>query len=566
MHRDHQIIAVIPAGRSEYLKILYKYLLLLRPTLDKVIFWLNTENKRDINFIHLIQESTPDFFEIEYLPTGQPCLGCDSIHHFFRKCTKPKHIYVRFDDDIVYVDDMTHFCTFLDFRINNPQFLFVFPNIINNAYVSYYHNKNKIIDHTVDFQRMCMGNQWASMDFVEYQHTKFLEDLRHGYKDRWYFDQEEVVRCDRVSINSMAWLGEEFAKFEGKIGVFEEWYTTVQLPALTNKDSCIYGQFIVCHYAYFNQRHYLDNCTNILEQYDKLINPCNISCTDIAQCSSIYFLKNNIHCSKHGFHFGVNPVLSSSGIRYNKERIFMFDPHVLVYNTLPDIETTLIIDDVPRVQCDEKYGVTVPKTGVDIIAIYNTCNLRYPGFTKIHIYLENNTAQDRYDILYKYTKDTNKNIAYQWFIQHFNIPSGPSGPSGPYLLARAVHHGKLVPICAVLPYQNNILYELKLQSFIDIPKDYVFAEWTVQSNVIYKLNNVDITLVDQTGIPCIIYYVNDYRVSYDSGADIDGLDIKYPTYKHDHLCINSYALFSTFGNDEFHATISGQSYLLRIQI
>lgn len=553
MYRDWKIVAVIPSGRGEYLRLLQAYLYKLRPVLDYVVLWMNTECKRDINYIHTIQASDPDFFRIEYLPDGEQVRGCDSIHHFFRNCTQEGHIYMRFDDDIVYTDGLSRFQKFLDFRIDHPEYLFVYPNIVNNSYVSYYHKQNGVFDYPIEFERKCMGNQWASMDFTEFQHREFLHDAERGHLSHWYFGMEEVKRGDRFSINSMAWMGDEFAKFGGRIGTFEEWYITVQLPKLRNKDSCIYGEFIVCHYAYFNQRHYLDNCTDILERYAELLHgpelPNHRSWSgteegELEQVDAIYFLKDGSHSSKHGFQFGLR--WSNYHEAYIRERIFMFDPKSLEYNKWTGhaghIDAPIIVgtrEKIYHMGDTERYLVTKDTTVKDV-DIYNTCNLRYPGWSKMHVFLENNPESSRYNLLLGDVSD--RNVAYQWFVQHFHVPYPMSKEHlslsyscGVYLMLRAVHHGMLVPVCYIKPEECDKFYSLRLKPF---ETGYHF-----RPNTVHRVNHMCIN-----GAPSnrVAYYVNDYRVDRDTGMNINGTDKKYPTYI-DADPDTRYFLFNTCG-------------------
>lgn len=548
MYRDWKIIAVIPSGRGEYLRLLQAYLYQLRPVLDRVDLWMNTECKRDINYIHTIQASDPSFFRVEYLPDGEEVRGCDSIHHFFRNCTQDGHIYMRFDDDIVYTDGLSRFKKFLDFRIDHPEYLFVYPNIVNNSYVSYYHKQNGILDYPIEFERKCMGNQWASMDFTAFQHREFLHDAQRGRLDHWYFGKEEVGRGDRFSINSMAWMGDEFKKFGGRIGTFEEWYITVQLPKLQNKDSCIYGEFIVCHYAYFNQRHYLDNCTDILERYGELLHGPFWSewledGEEVEQVNSVYFLHDGSHSTKHGFHLGMR--WSNWHSAYVKECIFMFDPKSLEYGPWIDHDHDMKFIPGERAYTyrrggEERYTVT-EDTDVKDVDVYNTCNLRYPGSSKIHVFMENNPESQRYDVLLGDVSD--RNCAYQWFVQHFHIPYPRSKDyvptlaesNGVYLMVRAVHHGKLVPICQVIPRANSELYQLQFVPFE--------TGYSLRPGTVHKVHRMFIQ-----GAPPerIAYYVHHYRVELDSGADIPGTEVKYPTYV-DADPDTRYLLFNTHG-------------------
>jgi hypothetical protein len=75
---------------------------------------------------------------------------------------------------------------------------------------------------------------------------------------------------ERISINCISWLGEEFQKFNGLVDPDEEGWLASYKPAMIRKKNCIYGKFVCSHYAFFTQREYLAK-TNILSRYKNLI-------------------------------------------------------------------------------------------------------------------------------------------------------------------------------------------------------------------------------------------------------------------------------------------------------
>lgn len=71
---------------------------------------------------------------------------------------------------------------------------------------------------------------------------------------------------ERVSINGISWLGEEFKKFNGIVESEEE-DISCKKPLSLKKKNIIYGNFVCCHYAFYTQRELLDKDKTILQGY-----------------------------------------------------------------------------------------------------------------------------------------------------------------------------------------------------------------------------------------------------------------------------------------------------------
>jgi hypothetical protein len=133
MFDHYRIVCATPAGRKRYLKILVRQIL-ASPLVDEYQLWKNTTDPSDIQFIHDVQATDPRVRVIE--PTLRPPGPTSSIGQFYRHCVDDDTIYIRFDDDVVFIEP-DFFPKFLRFRVENQQYFLVFPNIINNAVCTY---------------------------------------------------------------------------------------------------------------------------------------------------------------------------------------------------------------------------------------------------------------------------------------------------------------------------------------------------------------------------------------------------------------------------------------------
>jgi hypothetical protein len=262
MFGKYRVVCTTPAGRRRYLRILAPQIL-ASPLVDEYHLWINTTDAADLEFCRQLPDADARVRLIDptFLPPG-PTL---SIRQFYRGCIDPDTIYIRFDDDVVFVEpDFVE--KFVTFRVEHPQFFLVFPNTINNALCTYAQIEHGNITAGARVQPWCMDvTAWANPRFAEQLHRAFLASVAAGDIASWYFGQR-LVAYSRYSVNCIAWFGSEFAKFQGEVPWDEEEYLSVTKPAELLAVNCIYGEAIVAHYAFMPQRTHLD-ATDVLARY-----------------------------------------------------------------------------------------------------------------------------------------------------------------------------------------------------------------------------------------------------------------------------------------------------------
>jgi hypothetical protein len=259
-------ILVTPAGRKRYLEVLLSNLKKVRDEFDEWILWVNTDDKFDISYMEQI-ENENDFIKLQR--SKIPVQECKSIYHFFKECIDENSVYIRLDDDIVYVKKNS-LNNIFEFRINNPQYFLVFGNIVNNAIVSHLYQKKGILNDDIVFGYNCLDkNGWDNPVAAESIHNKFFELYFSNRTDDFLINNHIINNYDRCSINVISWLGEEFKKFNGDVGFDEEAWLSCDKPRQIQMPNIIFGDSLFVHYAFFTQRQYLDN-TNILETYKKI--------------------------------------------------------------------------------------------------------------------------------------------------------------------------------------------------------------------------------------------------------------------------------------------------------
>lgn len=262
MFGSYRVVCVTPAGRRRYLRLLAPQIL-RSSTVDEYQLWANTTDPLDLAYLRELEahDTRVRVVESRTLPAGQTA----SIRQFFRACTDDDAVYVRFDDDIVFVEP-DFFDKLLGFRIAHPEYFLVFPNTINNALCTYTLAQSGTIQPRTRVHPWCMDVMgWANPRLAEQLHRAFLASLEEGNISRWYFGPR-LLAGTRYSVNCMSWLGSEFAGFLGEVPSEEEEYLTVTKPGDLMKANCIYGDTVVAHFAFIPQRAHLD-ATDILDRY-----------------------------------------------------------------------------------------------------------------------------------------------------------------------------------------------------------------------------------------------------------------------------------------------------------
>ena len=113
---------VTPAGRKKSLQILYKHLASQTQYFNKWTLWINTQNQEDIQYCKFL-EKTNNW--IKTIDLDNPYQGCLSIYTFFKHAEDLDSIYIRLDDDIVWLSE-NFIKNLSDFRIKNPKYFLVY--------------------------------------------------------------------------------------------------------------------------------------------------------------------------------------------------------------------------------------------------------------------------------------------------------------------------------------------------------------------------------------------------------------------------------------------------------
>jgi hypothetical protein len=251
-------IIVTPAGRKEFLEILYNNLVKHKKYFDKWVLWANTDNDDDLAYIRYLSEMN-DF--IEHIELDVPFDGNSSIASFFKYCTDSDAMYLRLDDDICYIHDNSVKNIF-EYREANQEPFLIYGNIVNNAIVNYVHQR------TGRYPRSLGINSYNALEYVEHDtsgiavgiHQLFIDKYKNNKVSELLFDHKwTLLQHERASINAVAWLGKDFAEFNGipdfsgqphPFEIDEEEFLSCTMPRRLNRPNEIYGQALFVHFSF----------------------------------------------------------------------------------------------------------------------------------------------------------------------------------------------------------------------------------------------------------------------------------------------------------------------------
>ena len=266
-NKKYKIVVVTPAGRKKYMEILLYYILMQQQIVDEYRIWVNTKNEDDITWFKELQIKYPSLITLEFLPPEIEVNGNLTICDFFKNTIDEDTIYLRLDDDIVWMEkDFVE--KIIKFRIDNPDYFLIFGNIINNSVIDHIHQKNGI-NYSKLIKNDCLcKNGWGDSSLCEEKHRCFLSRLPSNI-DAYKFEKYETIG-QRISINAICWFGKDLKEFSGIVDKQEEPWLSQVAPGLKNKKVCVNGNALCSHYSFWVQREHMDK-TDILEKYKELI-------------------------------------------------------------------------------------------------------------------------------------------------------------------------------------------------------------------------------------------------------------------------------------------------------
>lgn len=263
-----RLVVVTPAGRERYLALLAHYVL-NSPEVDEWQLWDNCRTDSDRAYLRRLASSDRRcrIKEIEGAHGGFEIIG-----DFFRFCDDPEALYLRLDDDIVFLEPGFFRKFMARAEAERGGALWLSPVVINNGICNWFlkYFSHVAIRGPVTSQAMCPFT-WRHAEFPKAIHPVFIDAVRSGRLDQFRIPDAEI-RFSRFSINAFGFFGADKVAlgehFHPPDKNEEEWLSAC-LPALTGRYGKILGDLAVAHFSYYTQEKAMLQ-TTILESYYEL--------------------------------------------------------------------------------------------------------------------------------------------------------------------------------------------------------------------------------------------------------------------------------------------------------
>ncbi len=263
MYKNYRVVCNTAAGRRRYMQYLFPPII-ASDLVDRYDIWVNTNDPCDIEFFKQIAQKYPKV-NLVWQPDGI-VNGIKSINAFYKTCIEEDTIYIKLDDDVVWLEP-DFFEKMLAFRIDNPDYFLVSPMVINNAictYVMQIFGKIKLSKYMN--ARANHSILWRSGVFAVHLHKWFLDNYLKTGRYKELYCGKIPIATNRFSINSILWFGSTMKQFDGIVLDDDEEYLSVIKPTQLNASNCLNCDALISHFAFRPQREYLDK-KFILEEY-----------------------------------------------------------------------------------------------------------------------------------------------------------------------------------------------------------------------------------------------------------------------------------------------------------
>lgn len=290
MYDGYKVKIFIFAGRQQTMELLMPQL--KSDYIDEIIIAKNTNNNSDLKYLNSLQYN---FNKIKYIeiPLEIKKDNHKAWKYLYRFMQDEDSIYFKMDDDVIYIEP-GYFEKTLKFRCEHPEYLCIFPVIVNNPFIC-----TLLKEHPLMFAKMnkfnLMKNYFYSAKYGAMLHELFLLEPSDP---RWKIDNYELDKKDvylkpgisinacntskvvpwdyaeRICINSICYFGKDFKELDVYKKINEsysdELFLTYNIFNFTNKKHCILGNTLICHFAFSGQIG-LRSRNDILQRYKQLL-------------------------------------------------------------------------------------------------------------------------------------------------------------------------------------------------------------------------------------------------------------------------------------------------------
>lgn len=255
--RVWRVAIVTPAGRKHNLEILKKYVFrdMKSGLIDEWQLWVNTDDEDDIEYIYELEKEN-DKIKV-FRVNGIIGHWGYTIFNFFKFADNLNTVYIRFDDDICFVEEgaveKLANARLKNSWVNNLTEPFVISaNVVNNTLGSAIHQEIGVLAKEAGIQTRTFNDAtFCRADFFNLTHETFKNKLESGKLSDYYFPDMTLSDYQHFSINCFAFFAKDLM---GITDMEEEPYIYGKEPKRLNRPNMVKGDAIVVHLAYGSQR------------------------------------------------------------------------------------------------------------------------------------------------------------------------------------------------------------------------------------------------------------------------------------------------------------------------
>jgi hypothetical protein len=315
----YSVVAFTPVGRKRYMDILAGYMAREQRhgRVDKWFLFNNAYLPEDSTYADQLAER---FGWIEVIREHGIVHEMQPVDRFqwsrpenislFYKYMEPtlakvgydadKTVYLRFDDDICYLD-VGCIEKWVCYRIEHPEPFAVFPTIINNVRTSYHMQQQGIVPECGIKNDMYDQVAWRNLRYVHDLHMSALDAIDRGTLVRDFALKSECFpageggwTAGHISINAFAVFAKDLHACN--VAHDEEGYLSLYRPQALGRPNARCGDAVLIHFAYHTQTEYMDK-TGLLNDYALLAPPLGFRTkplTPSAEYADVYSNKRRL--------------------------------------------------------------------------------------------------------------------------------------------------------------------------------------------------------------------------------------------------------------------------------
>ena len=258
MYKGYKVKALIFAGRRDTMSILFPRI--KSDILDEVLIGLNTRNKEDIKFIHDYCKKDSKFKIIEI--DNEKIQTAEAYYWMFSTLTDENTIYFKLDDDLIYFSE-NFFEKMVEFRIEHPEYITIYPFILNNPLCNYLLGGFNFKEQSDYMYYSWKEPKYAYILLKAFGEGKLKLNLNkpnYEFDDNDVFERTEIKFPICPSINCICFFGKDCKEMDWannmkKWGGDEGFITNGIFKYFGNeRKHIIYFGAQTVHYAFFTQR------------------------------------------------------------------------------------------------------------------------------------------------------------------------------------------------------------------------------------------------------------------------------------------------------------------------